>query len=260
MKRLVFSLQILAAVAFGPAALVTSASAEIIPGCQWLTDAFPKHYVKKRANVRDAPNTQGNILTTLPPGSIVYTNEGTRNVEGNPETWYQVLATRSLPAWSGCSGGYIHPSLVSKTPPSTAEARWGVFIRVKAHGDRVYALAWNYPEPESALRDALKRCEQRLGIPCFPPRHEGGWYIPDLVFMFSTSASSEAPIDVGTHTHAERFRCILVYSNGNNPYVPHFANTEEELRDYFAKSSQEYLDYYLDAEPPTLEQIACNDS
>ena len=218
MKRLIFSLQILAAVAFGPAALVTSASAEIIPGCQWLTDAFPKHYVNKRANVRDAPNTQGNILTTLSPGSIVYTNEGTRNVEGNPETWYQVLATKSLPAWSGCSGGYIHPSLVSKTPPSTQANQdaprtfWGAVVLGQTEPGKKfsdlfngYSVTSNYPDPDSAYAAALQKCNNQGRHNC-----GGGW---------SGAFSSSADAKAGYHL---KTRCVTVWIwlNPNYSWLP----------------------------------------
>lgn len=267
MKRLILSLYILAALACSPAVPAAPASAEIIPGCQWLTDTFPKHYVKERANVRDAPNTNGNILATIDAGSIVYTNEGTRNVEGNPEKWYQVLATKSLPAWSGCSGGYMHPSLVSKTPPSAAaESRWGVFMRATTQSNQAYALAWNYPNAESAMQDASKRCEKKMGIPCTPPRTEpSGWWIPDLVFIFSTSAPDE---DIGTvgyeakagpYTYKIRGRCILIYVSQDR-YQAEVGNSEEELRDYFSRESQWALDYYQTEDAlPVFHRIACND-
>ena len=122
MKSLMLSLCTLGMFLYNPWASTEAASADIIPPCQWHSEHYTKYYVTKRANVRDAPNTQGKVVATLSPGSIVYTNEKTRTPSGNSENWYILLATTDLPAILGCAGGFIHPSLVSTTPPSTQQA------------------------------------------------------------------------------------------------------------------------------------------
>ena len=169
------------------AAFLTPASAEIIQECQWLSDHYPKYYVTKRANVRDAPNKLGKILATLPSGSIVYTNEKSRTVAHNPDKWYILLATKSLPPFSGCSGGYIHPSLVSKTQPSTQTRAsagrgriglWGAIVVFEDRSRSVHGVGWDYRTAE----EALKRAQDECGYCVFENGGRG------MVVVFSTSA------------------------------------------------------------------------
>lgn len=147
MKRLILSLCVLAIYLCIPSALLTPAWAEIIPKCQWLSEKYSKYYVTKRSNVRDAPNTNGRILATLLPGSVVYTNEGTRSFPKNIQGWYVLLATNSLPPpFSGCRGGYIHPDLVSKTPPLQADDSRPSFPLEQAR-----RAVWRMHNPEAPL-------------------------------------------------------------------------------------------------------------
>ena len=120
MKRLLFLLSVPASFLFALATVATPAPANIVPGCLWLADSFPKHYVIKRANVRNAPNESAKIVAVLPRGSVVYTSEETRSLEDNPDRWYAVLPTKDLPSIAGCNAGFVHPSLVSRTPPDPA--------------------------------------------------------------------------------------------------------------------------------------------
>ena len=184
MKRLKLSFYTLAAIAHGLAALATPASAEISSECQGFAEDFSEYYVTKRANVHEVPNMDGRIHATLPAGSTIYTNEYLRDTSFNPEKWYLLLPSKSLPPISGCIAGFIHPSLVSTTPPSTQQAEqpkggdqqrgdmsgdkgalWGAIV-LSAHwgdysNDKNYAVAWNYPSQSTAIEAAIDRCASR---------------------------------------------------------------------------------------------------
>ena len=218
MKRLIFSLQILAVVAFGPAALVTSASAEIISECQEFAEDFSEYYVTKRANVREVPNMDGRIHATLPAGSTIYTNEYLRDTSFNPEKWYLLLPSKSLPPISGCIAGFIHPSLVSKTPPSTQANQdaprtfWGAVVlgqteQGKSLSDLFngYSVTSNYPDPDSAYAAALQECNNQGRHNC-----GGGW---------SSAFSSAADAKAGYHL---KTRCVTVWIwlNPNYSWLP----------------------------------------
>ena len=167
MKFLIHSLSVLAAFLYTLATFVTSASADIIPQCLWLADSFTKHYVTKHANVRNAPNTRAKIVAILPSGSVVYTSEVTRNLDNNPEKWYTLLPTTSLPSIAGCTAGYIHPSLVSKAPPSTQAGQtvYGGSWVAHATSDIVWGkgisfatIVSNGPTRQKALNAVIDDC------------------------------------------------------------------------------------------------------
>ena len=241
-------------------ALVTPVSAEIIPGCQWLADAFPKYYVIEQANVRNAPNSHGIILATLPPGSVVYTNEKTRTAEENPEGWYATLATKSLPAFSGCSGGFIHPSRLSKTrqqaQQSSDSRSWGAYAETGEDWEgQGFGLSWNYNNPEAAANSAFELCKEA-------PDPEG---CPKYMFVFSTNVRSDqhdTRVNIAGFENVTlmRKRCILVsedvYEGGGGDVVRMFYDSEDEARRAYEEDQIRESNLYIGDK---LHKIACND-
>ena len=182
MKRLVFSIHILAAVVCSSAVLAAPASADIIPKCQHANEIVTKQYVTQRSTVYEVPNTNGKIHATLPAGSTIYTSELLRDHSINPEKWYLLFPTENLPPILGCIAGFIHPSLVSKTPPpnqtqqasgSGSGGKWVALVSGylepdgwRTEADMFYVLAWNWPSRQAAIDAVIRRCRSKGGYDC----------------------------------------------------------------------------------------------
>ena len=150
---------------------------------------------------------------------------------------------------------------------------WGAFVYAVHQKDYhlpanfTYAVSWNFPSEKEALNAAINKCSQTIGIPCWPRRKVYGWWLPEYVFTFSTSAKKELrvwPFDTkhGTYRFGDRIeaRCIVIYQEPpNTGYYTLVAKSKDEATVKFREEQKRQLEYYGYKYPPiVLVEKRCN--
>ena len=253
-------------------------------------------YAAKRANVRTGPSTAYRKVGLLEIGESVRVIERRGNWfrlkprTGQPNRFVSAtLLTERRPSgvMQSIARTKEEPDQAQATSPQTnnsrapegAEQLWGVLIYPGVPGadgsynaSGSYNIAWNAPTAKTALREGLKKCREKMGIPCMPRRYVDNLLhkqIPSAIFLFSTSsdAGSKAKLLSGVDDqwmYEIRARCVLMYDrypqHRYRTYRAYFGNNEEEIRRKFRRLSREDVEKYVSVKiPHKLDFIACND-